>query len=62
MQLFARNVVKVELDSTSATVARNVVRKVTLCVRALMQIWQSKTCLPFSFVILHVQIPGGVLP
>ena len=35
MQFVVHNVAKVELDSTSATVARNVARKVKLCVRAL---------------------------
>ena len=34
MQFVTRNVAKVELDSTSATVARNVGRKVAPCVRA----------------------------
>ena len=32
MQFTVRNVAKVELDSTSATVARNVARKVAQCV------------------------------
>ena len=35
MQFVARNAVKVELDSTSATLARNVERRVASCVRAL---------------------------
>ena len=35
MQFVARNVAKVELDSTSATVARNHAGKVVPCVRAL---------------------------
>ena len=35
MQFVARNVAKVELGSTSATVAHNIARKVVLCVRAL---------------------------
>ena len=35
MQFVMRNIAKVELDSTSATVARDVARKVTACVRAL---------------------------
>ena len=36
MQFVAHNVAKeVELDSTSATIARNVTRKVAQCVRAL---------------------------
>ena len=34
MQFVARNVAKVELDSTCATVARNVTRKVAPCVLA----------------------------
>ena len=34
MQIVARNVAKLELDSTSTTVARNVAREVGLCVRA----------------------------
>ena len=34
MQFVARKVAKVELDSTSATVARDVARKVALCDRA----------------------------
>ena len=31
MQYVARNVAKVELDSTSATAVRNVARKIELC-------------------------------
>ena len=34
MQFVARNVAKVQLDSTPATAARNVARKVVPCVRA----------------------------
>ena len=34
IQFVVRNVARVELDSTSTTVARNVERKVTPCVRA----------------------------
>ena len=36
MQFVAHNVAKEELDSTPATVARTVVRKVEPCVRALI--------------------------
>ena len=36
MQFVARNVAKVELNSTSATVTRNVARKVESCVPALL--------------------------
>ena len=35
MQFVASNVAEAELDSTSATVARNDAKKVALCVRAL---------------------------
>ena len=44
MQFVARNVAKEELDSTSATVAGNVARKVLPCVRAFtFIIMRSKT-------------------
>ena len=36
MQFVAKNVAKVELDSTSATVACNVARKVAPCVRVFI--------------------------
>ena len=42
MQFVARNVAKEELDSTSATVAGNVARKVLPCVRAFI-LMRSKT-------------------
>ena len=35
MEFFACNIAKVELDSTSATVACNIARKVVPCVQAL---------------------------
>ena len=47
MQL-ARNVAKVDLDSTSASVTRNVARKVVPCVRAFTEI-SLERCQPFFF-------------
>ena len=41
MLFVARNVAKVELDSTSATVARNVLRKVAPCVRTFTPPWDA---------------------